>query len=390
MITRLLCKEIINLLQHHAVVGILGPRQVGKTTLAFSIAEKRSSVYLDLESPIDRAKLTDPEMYFHEQGEQLIILDEIQQSPNLFRILRVIIDAKRRQGHKTGQFLILGSASIDLLKQSAVTLAGRIIYTELSTLSILELKAYQPDGKKHWVRGGFPESYLASSDKSSLEWRQGFIKTYLERDIPQLGPRIPAETLRRFWTMLAHNQSELFNASKLAAALGVSSQTVTRYLDLLVDLMLVRRLPAWSKNTGKRLVKSPKTYVRDSGLVHALLSINHFDDLLAHPVAGSSWEGYVIENLLSLLPSSAEAYFYRTSAGAEIDLIIEFKPNERWAIEIKRSLAPKLEKGFYTAYEDIKPHQSFLVYPGNEQFSIAKNTQVISLPALAKLIYDRQ
>jgi uncharacterized protein len=278
-----------------------GPRQVGKTTLAHAVAKGRSSVYLDLESPRDRAKLSDPALFLAQHEESLVILDEVQRVPDVFQVLRGVIDAGRRRQRGTGRFLLLGSASMDLLSQSGESLAGRIAYLELGPFDPLEVARDQCHAL--WTRGGFPGSFLAESDAESSVWRENFVRTYLERDIPQLGPRVPAETLRRFWTMLAHSQAGLLNAAALARALAVDGKTVTRYLDLLVDLLLVRRLQPYQANAGKRLVKSPKVYVRDSGLVHSLLRVDTLDQLLGHPVAGPSWEGFVIEALLRPAPA---------------------------------------------------------------------------------------
>jgi predicted AAA+ superfamily ATPase len=384
MIRRRLQTELEHLLTAYPAVALLGPRQAGKTTLAFDLAEHYSAIYLDLESPADQAKLQNAELYLSGHQDKLVILDEVQRAPGLFQSLRGLIDQGRRQGRRYGRFLLLGSASIDLLQQSSETLAGRIAYLELTPFDALELKAEQTD--LLWLRGGFPDSMLAVQDAVSMKWRQDFIRTYLERDIPRLGPRIPAETLRRFWTMLAHNQGELLNAAKLAAALGVDGKTVSRYLDLLVDLLLVRRLKPWHGNTGKRLVKSPKTYVRDSGIVHALLGIADQETLLGHPICGQSWEGFVIENCLSVAPPHSEASFYRTSAGAECDLLITFPNQKTWAIEIKRNLAPSLAKGFYFSQSDIKPEASYVVYPGRETYPMNETVQAISLINLMKLI----
>jgi predicted AAA+ superfamily ATPase len=292
-----------------------------------------------------------------------------------------LIDKGRRSGRGKGRFLVLGSASIDLLKQSSETLAGRIRYLELAPLDAGEVDNDQLSAL--WLRGGFPESLLAGSDAASLRWRRDFIRTYLERDIPQLGPRIPAETLRRFWTMLAHQQGSLLNAAALARALAVDGKTIANYLDLLVDLLLVRRLQPWHGNVKKRLVKSPKVYVRDSGLVHALLGIEDQEALLSHPVAGGSWEGLAIESLIAASPEGSEAYFFRTSAGAEIDLLLQ-RPGERkpWAIEIKRGLSPKLERGFHHACETVEPFQRRVVYGGSEQFPLAKNVDAMSVSQL--------
>jgi hypothetical protein len=356
----------------------LGPRQAGKTTLALEVAKARPAVYLDLESEADRARLSDPELYLAQHEEKLVVLDEIQRTPQLFRSLRGLIDAGRRRGHGKGRFLVLGSASIDLLKQSSESLAGRIRYLELAPLDAGEVGRDRLDPL--WLRGGFPVSLLADSDAASLRWRADFIRTYLERDIPQLGPRIPAETLRRLWTMLAHQQGGLLNAAALARALAVDGKTVASYLDLLVDLLLVRRLAPWHGNVRKRLVKSPRVYVRDSGLVHALLGIGDREALLSHPVAGGSWEGLAIESLIAAAPSEAEAYFFRTATGAEIDLLLKLPGRRKpWAIEITRGLAPKLERGFHVACDAVRPERRSLVYGGVERFPLAEGVEAVSL-----------
>ena len=386
MIKRELHHQLVHLINHYPAVVLLGPRQVGKTTLAQDIGDVRDALYLDLEMEMDREKLSDPELYLEEHENKLVILDEVQRVPELFQSLRGLIDRGRRRGIRSGRFLLLGSASLDLLKQSGETMAGRVAITELAPFNALEL-----DGEQHdrlWVRGGFPDSFLAENETLSLQWRRNFIRTYLERDIPQLGPRIPAEALRRFWTMLAHNQGTLMNASALARGLGVTGKTVTGYLDLLVDLLLVRRLHPWHRNVGKRLVKSPKVYIRDSGVLHALLGLEHKESLLGHPVVGGSWEGYVIENLLSVAPDGTEAGFYRTSAGAEIDLILTLPEDRLWAVEVKRSLAPKPDKGFYYACTDLKPERKFVVYPGEERYPLKENIEAISLAGLMELLRE--
>lgn len=373
-------------LGRQAAVGLLGPRQVGKTTLALDLAQDRPSLYLDLESDRDRDRLSEPVLYLQQRRDKLVILDEIHRLPQLFAQLRGVIDANRREGRRTGQFLILGSASIELLRQSSESLAGRIEYVELGPLGVHEL----PDDSASalWLRGGFPDSWLAARDADSLRLRQQFIRTYLERDIPQFGPRIPAETLRRFWTMLAHGQGSLLNASRLAAGLGVSSPTVSAYVDLLVDLMLARRLPPYLPNLDKRLVKSPKVYLRDSGLLHALLGLGTLDELLGHPVAGASWEGFVIENLLAAAPPSASAYFFRTAAGAEIDLLLDLGPRHGlWAVEIKRSLAPKLERGFHAALDDLQPRRAFVVHAGADRYPKSERVEAVGLRALADELF---
>ena len=389
MIKRLAEARISDLLTRFPAVAVLGPRQVGKTTLARRLVAElgAAAVYLDLELPSHRAKLSDPELYFSSQEDRLVVLDEIQRVPGLFEVLRGVIDERRRQGRRHRQFLLLGSASIDLLQQSSETLAGRIAYSELTPLLAEEVATRKRgDRDRLWLRGGFPDSFLAADEAASVEWREEFIGTYLERDIPLLGPRIPAETLRRFWTMLAHEQGTLLNGAAVAGAIGVSGQTVGRYLDLMVDLLLVRRLPPWAKIAGKRLVRSPKVYVRDSGLVHALLGLRDLDAVLGHPVTGGSWEGFVIENLLAAAPSGTSACFYRTAVGAEIDLVLDLPPKERWAIEIKRSSAPVLSKGFYLGCDDIKATRRMVVHAGEETFGLGDGVEAVSFPdALAAL-----
>ncbi len=381
MIDRRLRPRLLSLIEDYPAVALLGPRQVGKTTLALDIANDIESIYLDLESAADRAKLSDPELYLADHEDKLVILDEIHRVPELFQSLRGLIDRGRRKGKRARRFLLLGSASMDLLQQSGETLAGRIAYLELASIDVLEVARDVHD--KLWIRGGFPDSFLAADDGRSLAWRQNFIRTYLERDVPQLGPRIPAETLRRFWMMLAHTQGGLLNAASLARGLAVDGKTIARYLDLMVDLLLVRRLTPWHRNIGKRLVKSPRIYVRDSGVVHALLGLGSKEDVLGHPVAGLTWEGFVIENIINTAPESTVASFYRASGGAEIDLIVTLPGRRPWVIEIKRSLEPKLTKGFYHACADVKPEAKYVVYPGAEQFSLSNDVSAINVVDLA-------
>jgi predicted AAA+ superfamily ATPase len=384
MINRNIRQKMLTALSRQAAVALIGPRQVGKTTLALDIAQDRNSVYLDLEAREDREKLRNPALFLTKNENSLVILDEIHRMPELFQILRGLIDTGRRKGLRAGRFLILGSASIDLLRQSGETLAGRIEYIDMAPLNILEAGTETDFSIDNlWVRGGFPDSYLANNDEDSYAYRRNFIRTYLERDVPQFGPRIPSETLERLWIMLAHSQGQLLNASSLAKSLSVSAPTVSSYIDLLSDLLLVRRLPPLHANTKKRLVKSPRVYVRDSGLVHALLGIGNYNQLSGHPVYGSSWEGFVIENLLSVAPESSIASFYRTAAGAEIDLILELPGEQRWAIEIKSGLEPRLQKGFYHALEDIEPDRSFVVYAGLDRYPVTTTTDAISLNELA-------
>ncbi|MEM9844540.1 MAG: ATP-binding protein [Pseudomonadota bacterium] len=377
MIERTHRQQIEEALDAQAGVVLLGPRQVGKTTLAQDIADSRDAVYLDMERMADRQVLDEPDLYLDEQMGRLVVIDEIQLVPDLFKALRGQIDRRRRAGHRTGQFLLLGSASNTLLHQSAESLAGRVSYHELTPFLLPEVGV--DEISTLWLRGGFPDSFLAKTDRASLTWREDFIRTYLERDIPSFGLRIPAETLRRLWTMLAHEQGGLLNAAKLAGNLGVSGQSVARYLDLLVDLMLVRRLQPWHANAGKRLVKSPKVYIRDAGLAHALLGIESTEALLGHPVIGGSWEGYCIENLIAVAPRGAEASFYRSSAGAEIDLLLKLPGGALWAIEIKRTTAPKVTRGFHIAADDLQVDERILVYAGEREVPGAGGLRAMSL-----------
>ena len=370
-------------MQRTPAVALLGARQVGKTTLAQAVAQDRDSIYLDLESPEDLVKLSDPTAFLSRYADKLVILDEIQRAPDLFQVLRGLIDKNRQAGRKGEQFLLLGSASIDLLRQSSESLAGRISYIEMTGLNLLEVPAQKSaDIQKLWLRGGFPESYLADSDTFCMDWLEQLIRTYLERDIPQMGFRVPASRLRRLWTMLAHLQGETVNFSQLASNLEVDGKTVSHYLDILGDLLLVRRLEPWYANVKKRLVKSPRFYIRDSGILHRLLGIPDYDALLSNPVVGKSWEGFAIENILSVLPGGAEVYFYRTAAGAEIDLLLRFSSRDLWAIEIKKGTAPKITHGFHQACEDVQATQKIVVYWGDDEFPTKHDTTVISLQKL--------
>ena len=386
MNNRFILPNLLEALSYSSSVALLGPRQVGKTTLAFEVDKHiaKPTLYLDLESEQDRAKLANAEIYLSDHQDKLVILDEVHRAPNLFPILRGLIDQARRANNSIGLYLLLGSASLDLLKQSGETLAGRISYMELTAFNILEVNAQQSDDL--WVRGGFPNSFLAKSEQQSLRWRQDFIRSYLERDIPQFGPRIATETLRRFWGMLAHHQGGLLNTAELARNLGVDNKTASSYLDLLIDLLLVRRLQPWHANIGKRLTKASKIYVRDSGLIHALLNIPDKETLLGHPIVGNSWECYVIENILNTAPEGVQGYFYRTSGGAEIDLLLAWPNGELWAIEIKLSLNPKIERGFYSACADLNPTRKFVVYPRQEQYRMAEDITVISLVEICQLL----
>ncbi len=384
MIDRRIAPEVASLLGESPAVALIGPRQVGKTTLALKIADGRDAIYLDLESEADRARLADPELYLADHIDELVVLDEVHRAPGLFEALRGSIDRGRREGRGTGRFLLLGSAALDLLAQSGETLAGRVAFVELNPFDVTEVGAAALD--ELWIRGGFPESFLANGDAASLRWRRDFIRTYLERDIPQLGPRIPAETLRRLWTMLAHQQGGLLNVAQLARGLGLTGVTVGHYLDLLVDLLLVRRLQPRLTNTGKRLVRSPKVYVRDTGLMHALLGLVDKEAVLGHPVAGPSWEGMVIENVIAVCNGDAEASFYRTSGGAEVDLVLTWPDGREWTVEVKRTMAPTLGRGLRSALADIQPERSFLVYPGADRFPLGESTEAINLADLCREI----
>jgi predicted AAA+ superfamily ATPase len=386
MIDRSIRRRIEDQLDYFPAVVLLGPRQVGKTTLARAIGEQRDAVYLDLEDGDDRQQLYDANRFFDATKNRLVILDEVHRTPELFQTLRGVIDRGRREGLESGRFLILGSASGDLLRQSGESLAGRVSYIDMSPLTVREVTAIEQEQRQLWSRGGYPTSFLAPSDNASFETRISLIRTYLDRDIPMFGPRLPVETIRRFWVMLAHRQGGILNASDFARSLDTTPNAVSRYIDLLVDLFLVRRLPPYSANLGKRLVKSPKVYVRDSGLVHALLGIRSPVDLLAHPVVGASWEGFVIENLIEPLPWPASAYFYRTQAGAEIDLVIEHPDLTTWVVEVKRSIAVPLSKGFWTARETLQPARSFVVHSGDSRFPMADGVEAIGVTELATML----
>ena len=374
---------MLEALSYQAAVAIIGHWPVGKTTLACEIGEEVNAIYLDLEDRAESQKLENPRLFLERYENRLVILDEIHRMPGLFRDLRGIIDRGRRRGRRTGRFLVLGSSSVDLLRQSGESLAGRIAYVEMNPVNIIETSPGPDALTELWVRGGYPDSLLARSDVVSGKIRRHFIRTYLERDVAALGRALPPARLERLWTMLAHSQGGIFNASRLARGLGVSTQTVTRYVDLLAGLLLVRRLPPLNVNVGKRLVKSPKVFVRDSGLVHALLSIVDFEALAGHPVVGQSWEGFVIENLVAAAPERSLASFYRTAAGAEADLVLDLPSGERWVIEIKRGRRAALSKEFHNARRDLKPKRSFLVRPGADRYLKAPDLEVTGLRELA-------
>ncbi len=377
------------LLQTPAVV-LLGPRQVGKTTLARQIAGNwpGGAVYLDLERSADRLRLEDAEDYLRAHVGRLVIMDEIHRAPGVFEALRGIIDENRLAGVRSGQFLLLGSASLDLMRQSSETLAGRVSYMDISPIHIQEVIPVQIEPEQLWLRGGFPDSLLAADEEHSLDWRQDFIRSYLERDVPMFAPRLPSETIGRLWTMLAHQQGGLLNQARIASSLGVSNPTIDRYINLLVDLQLIRRLRPWSSNAGKRLVKAPKVYVRDSGILHGLLELKTRNDVLGHPVCGPSFEGFCIDNLIAAAGAGRTAYFYRTQVGAEIDLVLEKGGRPDIAIEVKRASAPRPERGFSIACDDLKITRRYVVYPGEESFALRNGAQAISLAQLCAELRD--
>lgn len=388
MIPREASEQIRAALGRQAVVALLGPRQAGKTTLARAIAERSNAVVLDLESTADRDQLADVPLFVRANEDRLVVLDEIHKMPEIFAELRVLVDEGRRRDKGVGRFLVLGSASIPFLKQSE-SLAGRIEYVDLGPLNVLEVEPTFGAATRLWVRGGLPLSFLAKSEEDSLIYRRNLIRTYLERDAPEFYPRIPPLTLERLWTMLAHGQGGLLNAARLASGLGISAPTVVSYVDLLAGILLVRRLPPRHANVKKRLVKSPRVYVRDSGLVHALLRVADLNALLGHPVAGPSWEGFVIETILGAAPWGVLPSFYRTAGGAEADLVLDLPGKLRpWVIEIKRSSSPRLSSGFAIACRDLNAERAFVVYGGEERFPVRRGVEAISLREMAALVRD--
>jgi len=385
MIRRNLYEKIITALEQFPVVGIIGSRQTGKTTLAKLIRKTRlHSVYLDLELPSDQNKLREPELYLSRHRDSLVIIDEIQRMPSLLPLIRALVD----QNRVPGRFLILGSASPDMIRKSSESLAGRIVYHELPPFHLDEVGNGKDQATSLWIRGGYPNSYLAPDMASSLDWREAFIRTYLERDIPQLGIRVPASQLRNFWTMIAHQHAQLWNASQIANSLGVSAPTVRHYLSILEDTFLVRQLRPYHANLKKRLVKTPKVFIRDSGLLHSLLGIGSMDDLHGRPLVGHSWEGFVLEQIVTQLPPRWEAYFFRTTAGAEIDLILARSGRKPVAVEIKFSATPMISKGFRNARLDLQCSKAYVVYPGDEDYPMGNNTTALPLWQINRIFSD--
>ena len=385
MIKRRIQEDIAKNLKQFPAVGLVGPRQSGKTTLAKMIVDKINypAIYLDLENPQDLQKLDDAQLYLQQFNKHLIILDEAQRKPELFPLLRSLIDKDR----SPGRFMILGSASPSLKRQASESLAGRIAYHELSPFTLDEIGNSEQNLNKLWLRGGYPVSYLANSDEMATTWMQNFIQTHLERDLPVLGVRVPATTLLRFWTMAAHCNGQLWNASRLADSLGVDSKTTRRYLDILEETFMIKQLQPFFGNTKKRLVKSPKIFIRDTGLLHTLLKIYSYDDLVVNPILGASWEGFCLEQILALRPARYDTYYYRTQSAraAEIDLVLTKGLNVEIAVEIKYSLTPKLTKSSTNAITEVKPRRTWVVYPGNESYPLKKDVWTLSVNQLNKI-----
>lgn len=378
MLTRHAQSDLLELLGFFPVVAIVGPRQVGKTTLAKEMLSQmgRESIYLDLENPEDAAKLTDPVLFLKSHSNQCVVLDEIQRMPQLFPVLRSMVDLQR----EPARFLLLGSATPDLIRDSSESLAGRISYRELTPFNLTEVDHDDSDDQLiHWFRGGFPDAYLAPSDRMSVRWQSGFIQTYVERDLPLLGLDIDRTVIRKLWTMVAHIHANVLNMSNLGRSLGVTSVTVKKYLGFLEGAFLIRQLQPWSVNLGKRLVKSPKIYVRDSGALHRLLGMPTIGALLTHPSVGASWEGYAIEQVIQVLPDDVEAYYYRTHEGAECDLVLVRGGRPIAGIEVKHTSAPKLTKGTLQSFADLGAPMNFIITPDTDEYPLAENIRVCSL-----------
>jgi predicted AAA+ superfamily ATPase len=387
MLARRLRVEIERSLRLFPVVALIGSRQTGKSTLARAVAASQPGVlYLDLERPAHLARLADAELYLADHREKLVVIDEVQRRPELFPLLRALVDSGRR----THRFLLLGSASPALLRQSSESLAGRIVYHELPPLQLGEVGAGAAAARRLWERGGYPRSYLARSNAASAQWRAAFVATFLERDLPQLGIRVPAAQMRRFWQMLAHVHGQVWNASTISRSLGVSAPAVARYLAVLEDTFLVRRLQPYHANLGKRLIKSPKVYFRDSGLLHTLLDIASFDILAGHPALGASWEGFVIEQIVTLVPPSWRFYYFRTAAGAEVDLLLVPPGKPPVPVEIKVTRAPALSRGYHEAFRDLGCTHGFVVYGGDEAFPLTRDVEALPVTQLDGLFERRR
>ena len=365
-------QHIYKALSRSRITALLGPRQCGKTTLARLINEERGGDFLDMESPADLSKIQAPELYLGSRNG-LIIIDEIQNRPELFPVLRVLADRKG----ENGSFLILGSASPELIKNASESLAGRVEFIDLQGFNLKEIGS--SESEKLWLRGGFPLSFLAKSDADSSAWREGFVRTFLQRDIPQLGINVPATTLRRFWTMLAHNHGQILNKSQLASSMGMSHTTIQSYIDILSATYMIRPLQPWFANMKKRQVRSPKIYFTDTGILHHLLGITSYNELLSHPIYGTSWESFAMEQILRT-SSVSEPYFWSTFSGAEIDLLL-IKSNERIGIEFKTSEAPKTTKSMHSAIQDLELTKLIVIYPGKERYLIHEKIEVCSLEA---------
>jgi predicted AAA+ superfamily ATPase len=393
MINRYLKDRLTADLLSMPVVALLGPRQVGKTTLALNITASMDKPYhyLDLEMPSDMSKMSDPESYLKRFDNTLVIIDEVQRFPHLFEILRGIIDARKRKGERTAQFLLLGSASRILLQQTSETLAGRIRYLELPALNLSDIKNTPEqviDIDKIWFRGGFPDSFLALNERESWQWRFDFVTTYLERDLPMMGVTIAPNQLKRLWTMLAHYNGSILNLSELGRNLELSHNTIKSYIDTLSEFYMLRLIPSWSGNLKKRLIKAPKIYFRDTGILHQLLNVTNMEVLLSHPAIGASWESFVIENICTVIDSRWQVSHYRSATQVEVDLILQTPSNEIWAIEIKRSSAPKISRGFYEACKDIKAIKQFVVVPESETYLLKGGAEVIGLVELLEIINE--
>lgn len=363
----------------HIVAALLGPRQCGKTTLARILAEQEPCTYFDLEDPVAIQRLSTP-MRALEDLAGLVVIDEVQRRPDLFELLRVLAD----RPNNPARFLLLGSASLDLVKGVSESLAGRIGFIDLSGFDLREVGSDRSNCL--WDRGGFPRSFLAADESSSMAWREDFIRTFLERDIPQLGISIPAETLRRFWTMIAHYHGQVWNAAQFARSLGTSEITVRRYLDILSGAYMVRILPPWFENIRKRQVKAPKIYIRDTGILHALLQLRSMEDLRSHPKLGASWEGFVLEQVIGML-ETRDAYFWATHAGAELDLMVTFR-GKRYGFEFKYADAPGTSRSMHSAIHDLSLEHLWVIYPGHQEYALSDTVSVVPLDSLTRVVSD--